>query len=471
MTQLTLVRSGRAARLAEKLGGGGEASIFACPDLPGYAAKVFIVPPDPNKVAKLDAMTQAGDTSLTRIAAWPVELLADNRGAVQGFIMPRVTARRNIHELYSPKSRMGVFPEADFLFLTHVCTNIARAFAVVHRCGHVIGDVNHGNLLVGPNGTVTLIDCDSFQFRNGSKVFTCDVGTDLFTPSELQDRGLKGIERTSNHDCFGLAVLLFHLLFMGRHPFAGRYSGAGEMPIEKAIAEYRFAYGPHRAETLMERPPGAVALETMGITVSDYFVRAFSQSGSKGARPDARSWLAALESLKAGLQTCSLEPRHQYPGQLGACPWCPIERQTGVRLFGLRVRPVSPTGTVDVSALWNAILAVPPPPPDPALPSERRWTYPPGVRRRRKQRQRALVLTGAGVAIAAPLLYATFQAIPALLLLLALSGAALALLPLIPPVKRRTLERNYALADAQWKGTLRKWKQDASRGALYAAES
>ena len=153
-------------------------------------------------------------------------------------------APRNIHELYSPKSRIGVFPEADFLFLTHVCTNIARAFAVVHLCGHVIGDVNHGNLLVGPNGTVTLIDCDSFQFRNGSKIFTCDVGTDLFTPPELQNRRLKGIERTSNHDCFGLAVLLFHLLFMGRHPFAGRYSGAGEMPIEKAIAEYRFAYGP-----------------------------------------------------------------------------------------------------------------------------------------------------------------------------------------------------------------------------------
>ena len=188
MTQLTLVRSGRVARLGEKLGGGGEASIFACPDLPEYVAKIFSTPPDRNKVAKLAAMTEAGHVALTRITAWPVDLLADSRGAVRGFIMPRVSARRNIHELYSPKSRAGVFPEADFLFLTHVCTNIARAFAVVHLYGHVIGDVNHGNLLVSPNGTVTLIDCDSFQFRNGSKIFTCDVGTDLFTPPELHNR-------------------------------------------------------------------------------------------------------------------------------------------------------------------------------------------------------------------------------------------------------------------------------------------
>ena len=50
------------------------------------------------------------------------------------------------------------------------------------------------------------------------------------------------VRRTPTHTAYGLAVLLFHLLFMGRHPFAGRFHGVGEMPIEKAIAESRFAY-------------------------------------------------------------------------------------------------------------------------------------------------------------------------------------------------------------------------------------
>ena len=31
---------------------------------------------------------------------------------------------------------------------------------------------------------------------------------------------------------------------MGRHPFSGQYLGSGiDMPIEKAIEQYRFAYG------------------------------------------------------------------------------------------------------------------------------------------------------------------------------------------------------------------------------------
>ena len=38
---------------------------------------------------------------------------------------------------------MSVLP-----FLIHTAANIARAFAVVHESGQVIGDVNHGNIVV-----------------------------------------------------------------------------------------------------------------------------------------------------------------------------------------------------------------------------------------------------------------------------------------------------------------------------------
>ena len=43
------------------------------------------------------------------------------------------------------------------------------------------------------------------------------------------------------HDAFGLAVLIFQILFMGRHPYSGHFLGSGEMPIERAIREHRFA--------------------------------------------------------------------------------------------------------------------------------------------------------------------------------------------------------------------------------------
>jgi DNA-binding helix-hairpin-helix protein with protein kinase domain len=257
--------------------------------------------------------------------------------------MPRLVARRDIHELYSSKSRAEAFPEADFRFLVHVAANIARAFAVVHEQGHVVGDVNHGNLLVGADGTVMLIDCDSFQIGNGTNVFTCDVGVPLFTAPELHGHTFRGLVRTANHDRFGLAILLFHLLYMGRHPFAGRYVGPGDMPIEKAVDEYRFAYGPDRATNGMERPPGTVPLETMGAAIAQLFIRAFGRTDRNGTRPDAKTWVEALEKLKSSLRVCPQASWHHYPGGLVACPWCAVELQTGVRLFGQRIVAVGPT--------------------------------------------------------------------------------------------------------------------------------
>lgn len=362
----TLIRAGtgEAVRLGQELGRGGEGAILGVAGRPDLVAKVYHRPPEPRKAEKLRAMTGMTADDLLAIAAWPVDLLLRG-GAVHGFVMPAVRARRDVHELYSPKSRFEAFPAADFRFLLHVGANLARAFAVVHAHRHVIGDVNHGSVLVGPDGTVRLIDCDSFQVAAGGEVYTCDVGVPLFTPPELHGRPFRGLVRTPAHDGFGLAVLLFHLLFMGRHPFAGRYRGRGDMPIERAVAERRFAYGPGRLSRDMERPPGTLPLDAMGPETARLFVRAFTET----ARPGAGDWVTALERTKAGLRACGAERSHHYPGHLTACPWCALEKATGLSLFGQRIVASSPSGTVDLARLWQAIERVPDPGPDPPLPT------------------------------------------------------------------------------------------------------
>ena len=157
--------------------------------------------------------------------------------------MPKLAGYYPIHKIYSPAHRKQQFPKADWAFLVHVTRNTAAAFAGIHSRGHVVGDVNQGNLFVATNALVKLIDCDSFQFQQNGRAFPCDVGVAHFTPPELQNaKTFRGIRRQQNHDNFGLAVLMFHLLFMGRHPFSGVYSGKEDMPIEKAIATFRFAF-------------------------------------------------------------------------------------------------------------------------------------------------------------------------------------------------------------------------------------
>ena len=94
---------------------------------------------------------------------------------------------------------------------------------------------------------------------------------------------LGATRRTANHDAFGLAVLIFHLLFMGRHPFAGRYLGQGEMPIERAIAETRFAYSHDNSRTQMAPPPYTPPIEMVGPAMTGLFERAFHADGRRVA--------------------------------------------------------------------------------------------------------------------------------------------------------------------------------------------
>ncbi|MGQ4806970.1 Protein kinase YegI [Candidatus Entotheonellaceae bacterium PAL068K] len=466
MMQLTLTHAQTSIRLGQELGRGGEGAVFAVEGQKDRAAKIYTLPPDPRKAQKLVIMAKAASPALLKIAAWPIDLLSDNQRVVRGFLMPQVVTRRDIHELYSPKSRSEAFPEADFQFLVHVAANIARAFAVIHEQGHVLGDVNHGNLLVGADGTVMLIDCDSLQIGNSARVFTCDVGVPLFTAPELHGRPFRGLVRTANHDRFGLAVLLFHLLYMGRHPFAGRYLGPGDMPIEKAVSEYRFAYGPDRTAHNMERPPGTIRLETMGTAIAQLFIRAFGRPGSNGTRPDAKTWVEMLEELKLGLRVCSQANWHHYPGGLAACPWCAVESQTGVRLFGQRITAVGPTGAIDLDTLWRAISAVPEPGSGPALPSERPWHPPPGIEVSSGSGKIVRKVLSIGLVCAGLAACSALAKGGGIVAALVSYGLAFAIWPRVPAEKQAAADRAYSAARTEWDEALARWKREASRDAF-----
>src|SRR5262249_47326883 len=153
-------------------------------------------------------------------------------------------------------------------------------------------------ILVGQDTTVRLIDCDSFQVISGNRRFLCEVGVETFTPPELQEKDFSRTIRTAHHDNFGLAVMVFLMLFMGRHPFAGRYLGQGEMPISRAIRECRFPYGAMHISVQMEPPPSTPLLSIVGDTVARLFERAFAREAIQQGRPDASTWVSALEAIQ-----------------------------------------------------------------------------------------------------------------------------------------------------------------------------
>ena len=233
---------GKRVQLAAEIGRGGEAVVYNVHGHDKLVAKLDL-PGKQDEGAKISSMLAIADHRLQSLGAWPTDALRDG-GKITGFLMPKITGYRSLFDLIVPKLRLREFPKADWRFLVRAAENTARAFHFIHQAGVVIGDVSHSNLLVANDATIRCIDCDSFQITADAQHWLCRMGTVDYQPPEMQGlTSYEGIVRTPNQDNFGLAIIIFQLLFAGRHPFSGRWQGKGEAPsIEDAIKASRYAY-------------------------------------------------------------------------------------------------------------------------------------------------------------------------------------------------------------------------------------
>ena len=330
MSRLLYTSSAQPLRLGSVLGAGGAGTVYEVQNAPALVAKLYHEPLTSERAEKLTLLARLGNERLFKLTAWPIDVLrAQPDGPITGFTMQHVGQAEEVHALHSPKSRLQKFPDASWGFLLYVAANIARTVAVVHEHGFIVGDLNPKNILVTRQATVYLLDCDSFQVTAEGRRWRCEQGFPEYTPPELQGVAFREVDRTLAHDAFGLAVIIFQLLFLGRHPFSGKFTGAGELPLERAIRELRFAYGNDAAARQMQQPPGTLGLEAVSEPVAALFRRAFLSA----ERPQPREWIEALEALAQMLEPCAAHSGHQFYQELAACPWCEIETRARTRLF------------------------------------------------------------------------------------------------------------------------------------------
>mgnify|MGYP001044191003 CR=1 FL=1 len=323
--------AGNAIRLPSKpFAVGGEGAVFDVVDRPDLVAKLYSKPQSRERCDKLRAMAKLCNPDLLKIAAWPTATLSANGSAVvDGILMPKVAGFLEIHHLYSVAQRKKDFPEADWSFLLHTARNCAIAFEEIHGHGHVVGDVNQKNVMVSKMGVVAFVDCDSFQVTEGSRIFRCGVGVPEYTPPELHGKNFASLDRSANHDLFGLAILVFHLLMMGRHPFSGVPVAPMDLPIEKAIQDGCYAYARDTSTTRLKPPPDAPPAAMLDSSLLNLFERAFRA----GTRPTAAEWRFALDAGMKSLARCKSDPRHTYLSAARGCPWCQLIATTRVIFF------------------------------------------------------------------------------------------------------------------------------------------
>ena len=373
-----------------------------------------------------------------------------------------------------PLSPERILPERRLEIPCTTAKNLAAAFYIIHKYGYVIGDVNEGNILVTKKACVRLIDCDSFQVQTRDTIYHCEVGVAQFTPPELQKSKDFKMLRTRNHDNFGLAILIFLLLFMGRHPFSGVYKGTDDMPIERAIAEFRFAFGRSAALKAMSPPPNSVGLPIVPGEVSSLFEQAFTESGlHSGGRPSANDWWNMLDALEKRLKKCATESMHTYYSGLATCPWCSLENSSGILLF-LSSDTIS---RIDVTAEWQKVLAIKSPGALPEISPRKYRCLPvplsPEIARALRFRKVRQVVAALLLVISMILMVGLRSGTYSTTDLAGLAPAGIAGLLLIYPgrdsAEKKRRKKEFEDARYSWRLWEKKWKADAG-DAEFAAQ-
>ncbi|RXK87295.1 protein kinase domain-containing protein [Filimonas effusa] len=353
------------------LGKGGEGIVYAITESDDQVLKIYNEAVPEQKVHKLAFMASINDLQLQSYAAWPIDIVSDSGGSVCGFVMRKLTGYVPMHMLFSPLDRKKLFPDKGYNFLVHVARNLAMAFTQLHAKGIVIGDVNEGNLLVNERGMVGMIDCDSFQMKEGERLYYCEVGVPRYTAPELYDTGsFATTVRTESSDSFAMAILIFQLLMLGRHPFAGKNLSSEDISEEKAIRSYMFAYSLKRdVGNYLAPPPDTLPVTMLGEVLVSYFHQSFESRD----RVAVKQWAAALEQLLVSMKRCARSKVHSYPSVLSECPWCEIKDKRNI-LYFLDEQVLQADWSKDIDHFVNGIkvekLSFPPLHPPPAITVE-----------------------------------------------------------------------------------------------------
>ncbi|WP_433733977.1 hypothetical protein ACQP0C_17700 [Nocardia sp. CA-129566] len=340
---------GRTIRLGAQLAKAGEGTISDIAGHPEWVAKIF----HPHLTAlaakrtKVQAMAKARPPDAVQpdgfvVLTWPDQTIVES-GTICGFVMGKVdmSTAVEVHKLSNPADRQYPNPtgpqwpkQVTWTHLVNIATNLCLAVDTAHRAGAVIGDFNERNILVCNTTRVTLVDCDSFQFRSGNTTFLCDVARPEFLAPELAGVDLKRHAREKNSDLFVLAIHIYLLLMAGNHPFLrGDWTGPGDKPEALVLAAGgQWAGGPN---SQLKAHPAAPPMTMLPRTVQALFERALG-TGAKNptTRPSAAQWQRALAAITT--VHCARDKTHVYPYHNKVCPWC--------RLSERHSRPVGATG-------------------------------------------------------------------------------------------------------------------------------
>ena len=226
--------------------------------------------------------------------AWPKQAVKEN-GKTVGYTMPLLDPGQSWAETINyyntqqaRRTEENQQRQLNIQNRARMAYNLALAFQAIHDAGYVIGDVSEKNATINELNDVGILDCDSFGFTdtNTGDKFVDRGGRDEFQAPETNG---KYENRTQNHDCFGLAVLIFHFL-TGFHPYTVTDERAPNHPGDRIKGGwFPPARRSMRTSAIYQR-----RWEGLHLSQQELFIRCFDPSRSGWSRPTPAEWVDAL---------------------------------------------------------------------------------------------------------------------------------------------------------------------------------
>lgn len=205
---------------------GGEGAVYSFPSNPRVLVKIYKSSKleNQNKKSAIHAriMDMAGNGKLTNQTgmAWPLMPVLDANRNVIGFAM-RKCEGNSLLALRGPANIQKFFPGWTRRNLVETALDFVQKVKLLANQGVLINDFNPANFLVDAKGRVSFIDCDSYQVpaARGGVHISRTYYPSYSAPELIRTQSLLGQPRNIHHVEFGTALIVFHILMCGLHPY------------------------------------------------------------------------------------------------------------------------------------------------------------------------------------------------------------------------------------------------------------
>ena len=206
---------------------GGEGSVYSLPANPRVLVKIYksATLADRNKRTAIGSrildMSAGRDLPKRPGLAWPLMPVFDATGDAVGFAM-RKCEGHSLLALRGPANIRKVFPGWNRRDLVETALDFVRKVRMLADHGVLVNDFNPANFLVDRDHHVSFIDCDSYQVpasRGGVHV-SHTYFPSYSAPELLRDNSLLARPRSIRQVEFGTAMIVFHIVMCGLHPYA-----------------------------------------------------------------------------------------------------------------------------------------------------------------------------------------------------------------------------------------------------------